>query len=416
MQSLFIGIDDTDSAEGMCTTYIAAVLVEALQEFWELKNVKLIRLNPNIKWKTRGNASVCIEVRGEDEDKIKEIALDTVKRLSAFDDEKTNPGVIFYRGEPSVFNKFYYKCLREIATIEEAENLAKKHGAEVYKFKSGRGIVGALASIGSNLADRTYEIIAYRERKNWGRKRRVDPESVRLADAKTFPLTFNNIDFASSRILITPNSPCPVLFGIRGESIEAVKSAFEVVRANEKIERTVIFETNQCTDAHLSSIENIAEALPARSVILRGRAVKKPEIIKGGHVIFSMTDGRDTIDCAAYEPTREFRWIVNKLIPGDEVAAYGSVREDRRTLNLEKIKILKLARRYVERNPVCKKCGYRMESAGKGQGYRCRKCKTHGGEKIKIESDRELEERMYSVPPNAMRHLSKPLVRTGPVA
>ena len=54
---LHIGLDDTDSPEGGCTTYIGARLVEELDalgvRFTDYPN--LLRLNPNVPWKTRGN-------------------------------------------------------------------------------------------------------------------------------------------------------------------------------------------------------------------------------------------------------------------------------------------------------------------------------------------------------------------------
>ncbi|MDI6654307.1 MAG: tRNA(Ile)(2)-agmatinylcytidine synthase [Candidatus Hydrothermarchaeota archaeon] len=419
-----VGIDDTDSINSMCTTYIAAVLVEELSKF-SIVSARLIRLNPNIEWKTRGNASICLSVSwaqdsrscsasvsSKNEEKIKKIILEKVKEFSVLEDENTNPGVVFYRGEiPGDFNDFYCRCLHEVVTMGEAEELAKKYSAEIHKFKSGRGIIGALAAIGSDLEDRTYEIIAYRKKENWGKERNVDRASVYQMDAKTFPLTFNNVDYAENRILITPHSPCPVFFGIRGENPEILKQAYEMVKSEEKANVVAMYETNQGTDAHLEHVRKISDIKPYSSVILEGTVAREPEIITGGHVIFSVSNSEGSIDCAAYEPTRDFRWTVNKLRIGDAVRVYGGVRADKLTVNLEKIEILKLAKFCEEKNPLCKKCGRRMESAGKKQGFRCRKCKTRGKEKVEEEIKRELEEKIYQVPPGAMRHLSKPPVR-----
>ncbi|MBI5389726.1 DUF1743 domain-containing protein [Candidatus Woesearchaeota archaeon] len=406
-----IGVDDTDSKSGMCTTYIAAVLIKELSKFSEV-SARLIRLNPNIEWKTRGNASICLVMEAKNEEKIKGIVLQKVKELSVLENENTNPGVVFYRGEiPKEFNDFYYKCLHEIVTIREAEELARKYDAEVHKFKSGRGIIGALAAVGSDLKDHTYEIIAYRRKENWGKERNVDRASVYQMDAKTFPLTFNNVDYAEDRILITPHSPCPVFFGIRGEHPEILKQAYEMVRSEEKADVVAIYETNQGTDAHLEHVRKISDIRAYSSVILDGTVTREPGIITGGHVIFRLNNGGGSVDCAAYEPTRDFRWIASKLRVGDVVRVYGGVRADKLTVNLEKIEILKLAKLWEEKNPLCKKCGKRMESAGKDQGFRCRKCKTRLKGKIKEEIKRNLREKIYQVPPGAMRHLGKPLVR-----
>ena len=54
---LHIGMDDTDSARGMCTTFLAYVIVDGLLARGAafLDYPRLVRLNPNIPWKTRGN-------------------------------------------------------------------------------------------------------------------------------------------------------------------------------------------------------------------------------------------------------------------------------------------------------------------------------------------------------------------------
>src|SRR5436189_5585216 len=60
---LWIGVDDTDSLTGMCTTFLAGELVRELTRAYDLIGYpRLVRLNPNIAWKTRGNGAVCIRV------------------------------------------------------------------------------------------------------------------------------------------------------------------------------------------------------------------------------------------------------------------------------------------------------------------------------------------------------------------
>jgi tRNA(Ile2)-agmatinylcytidine synthase len=399
----------------MCTTYLGALLADKLASFCHVSKLRLLRLNPNIKWKTRGNASICLMLETKKSEKAKDIILAAVEENAVFKDPKTNPGVVFYEGAPpGEFASFYWRCLREVVKLEEAEELALKYGAEIHKYKNGRGVIGALAAIGSELPDKTYELIAYRIRDNWGSERKVDPASVYRMDALTYPLTFNNVDHASSRVLITPRSPCPVLLGIRGENREILKQAFEMLLIGEPVERVVIYETNQGTDAHLQWVKNAGEIKAESSVILRGTVTRKPVVLEGGHVIFSLSDGRSGVDCAAYEPTKDFRRVVKQLAPGDEVVVYGGVRNNRRlTINLEKIRVVKLRELYEERNPRCEKCGRRMKSAGKNQGLRCKRCGTKSYEKERVLKKRKLQEKFYQVPPSAMRHLSKPLVRTG---
>src|SRR2546427_672498 len=60
---LWIGVDDTDSLRGMCTTFLAAELVRDLTRDFDLIGYpRLVRLNPNIPWKTRGNAAVWLRI------------------------------------------------------------------------------------------------------------------------------------------------------------------------------------------------------------------------------------------------------------------------------------------------------------------------------------------------------------------
>ncbi len=46
---MIIGIDDTDSSEGMCTTYLGALLLDELQAYGTVEALPLlVRLNPTI--------------------------------------------------------------------------------------------------------------------------------------------------------------------------------------------------------------------------------------------------------------------------------------------------------------------------------------------------------------------------------
>jgi tRNA(Ile2)-agmatinylcytidine synthase len=100
---LHIGFDDTDSPRMGCTTYIGAILVERLEalgcKFTDYPN--LIRLNPNVPWKTRGNGAVCLRVSCEDSsvDKVKGSVLETVKTNSDLEYARTDPAVVFIEGD-----------------------------------------------------------------------------------------------------------------------------------------------------------------------------------------------------------------------------------------------------------------------------------------------------------------------------
>ncbi len=422
-----IGIDDTDSPRMGCTTYIAALLVEKLEKigckFIDYPN--LIRLNPNVPWKTRGNGAVALRFKFlnnqlEFED-IKSIVLSVVKENSDLNYPKTDPAIAFLKGEvPEKLFLFAKKAIQNVVSIKEAEKIAELYNVEVNLIKGKRGIVGALAALGETLQnDYTYELIAYRTIENRGTKRKVNEESVKKMDELTKPLTFNNYDYEKERVLITPRGKDPILFGIRGENPFILLKAFKIVEVYEEIERWVIFRTNQGTDAHLRKVNFINEISPYQPVVVVGEVASQPKTIPGGHVIFKIKDESGEIECAAYEPTGKFRNIIRKLIPGDLIEVAGGVRaptkKHGKTINIEKIKILKLAEEYIYLNPLCEKCGKRMKSLGKNQGFKCEKCgfKTFKKEKVKIKVERELKEGLYLPPLRAQRHLTKPEIRYG---
>jgi tRNA(Ile2)-agmatinylcytidine synthase len=408
---IHIGIDDTDCKKGMCTTYLGVVLKDQLETFAELLELRLVRLNPNIPWKTRGNGAVALSVETNEYDKIVDETLEVVKELSTIHERGTSPGVVIFSGDiPSEFSSFYFRTLHDVVTIDDAMTLAKKYACEVYRFKEGRGVIGALAAIGADLTNHTYEIITYRKPENWGEIRSVDPSSVFEMDKATYPKTFNNIDRETSRILITPRSPCPVLFGIRGIDIKALEAAKDMILPGEPVERCALFKTNQGTDAHLMPC-TISKVKPFRSVIVEGTVVEDPRILEGGHVIFTIAENSSSIDCAAYEPTGGFREVAKSLRCGDVVRGFGGVKKtEKTTVNLEKLEVVEVKDRFELKNPICHSCKKRMKSAGNGQGFRCKKCCTTAAKKEKITVKRELKPRLYCVPERAMRHLGKPVL------
>ena len=424
MTAFWVGIDDTDSPFRMCTTYIGAVAIDRLRDQGiTLQGYpKLIRLNPNWKLKTRGNCAIAFEVKLQKRQvpTLKETVLHAVEELAEFHVKATNPGVVFYQGEkiPAKLRSYSKKVVRDIVTIEEAESLAREIGAEVHKFKLGRGIIGALAAIGNTFErDWTFELIAYRTPENRGTPRKVDAASVVEMDSKTFPETFDNLDPTTGEIRVTPHTPCPILYGIRGESAEAVLKSHGLVRSLEPIESFIIYRTNQGTDEHLRRAK-IAEVKPFWSVVVEGEVSSLPKIIRGGHVIFSIRDETGKIDCAAYEPTRHFRDTAKRLISGDRVVAHGGVKEKPElplTINLEKLSVLKLVPVLRKVNPSCHRCGKRMKSEGEGKGYSCKRCGLRlpeGAAKI-VEVPRDIEPGTFEAPPRARRHLARPLIRVG---
>lgn len=425
MIKMHIGFDDTDSPRRGCTTYIAALLVEKLgaigASFSDYPN--LVRLNPNVPWKTRGNGALCLRIRCGDNlvDEIMETVIDAIEENAELRDDKTDPGVVFLLNNvPQQIKGFAKRTVQGVVDMEEALKLIKRFKAEAVGFKKGRGIIGGLAAIGGNLdRDHTYEIIAYRTPENRGSPRKIQAFSVREVNEKTFPLTFNNLDAETGRILITPGGPDPILYGIRGENPDVVKLAHEMIPPKEPVERWVIFRTNHGTDAHLRKVSSVREIQPYNPVAVQGDVAKKPQVIKGGHVVFSIRDETGDAECAAYKPTGTLCEISKNLSVGDSIQAFGGVRPASSnhpvTVNLEKIRILKLAPKATFSNPTCPECGKRMESMGTGKGFRCKKCGFRSSQlgKVTAKGKRKLKRGLYITSPRSQRHLTKPLCRYG---
>jgi tRNA(Ile2)-agmatinylcytidine synthase len=423
---MHLGFDDTDSTRKGCTTYIAALLVEKLQrfgvEFIDYPN--LIRLNPNVPWKTRGNGALCLRIRYREnvEEKIKETVISTVEEHADLDFKGTEPGIIFFKRAkiPKEVKIFSKKAITGIVSLKDAVKLVRKFKTEALGFKNGRGIIGGLAAVGETLqGDHTYEILAYRVPENYGLKRMVDIASIFEMDKSTQPYTFNNVDLERGRVIITPRGPDPILFGIRGETPEIVKKAFNMVKPLEPMERWVIFRTNQGTDAHLKHVDKLSQIKPYHPVIAKGIVDSEPKFVPRRHVVFSIRDENGKIDCAAYEPTGILRKVASKLIVGDYVEVYGGVRKPSRknppTINLEKIRLLKLAPKIAYQNPICPKCGKRLKSMGKGKGFKCEKCgsKHRDQKKVEVKIKRDISEGLYITSPRSQRHLTKPFRRYG---
>ncbi len=425
MQTEFhIGVDDTDSRLGGCTTYTAALLFQELvsKGFEPIDFPWLVRLNPNIPWKTRGNGALSLHFMLEEEQlqEVKKIAVAAVERATDLSQRSTDPAVVFLKGlVPSPLSEFSIRALHDVLSVREARHLADAIGVETHLLKGSRGLVGALASVGANFSrDHTFEIIAYRTPESIGTIRRVNLDSVRRMDAMFHGLTFNNVDPETGRVLICPHGPDPVLLGVRGEDPASLAKAFNQIEIHEPIERVMIFKTNQGTDAHLSCRRRIETLEPHQSAVITGRVSDAPRMLRGGHVIFRTDDGTGSVDCAAYDATGSLRQTALQLALGDSVTVSGGIRSrplGGLTLNVEKLEVTGLVDTVRFENPCCSSCGARCESMGKGQGLRCKKCKTRplNTSRVQTQIHRKISLGVYLPPPRTNRHLTKPASRNG---
>jgi len=428
---MYIAVDDTDSREGMCTTFLATELIREFEEYQLLDYPRLVRLNPNVPWKTRGNGAIVLafgegtekeeiigDVDGEvwtfqgenkgrkkDFEKVKKV----VEELAHLQSSKTNPGVIVSEKRPP--RNLYEKAVKGIVELEDVLDILDN---ETYRYKGygeKRGLIGASAALAWRPDDFTYELLTYRRKERWGKSRDLDEEDIKGLDLK-LDGAFDSYDHEENKQAIAPKSPCPVLYGVRGENPQELQKALDKVNG-EKPDRWITFLTNQGTDDHIKQVQ-ISDSESWNSVEVEGDVCSKPRSIEGGHVLFDVKDETGQITAAAYEPTKGFREVIKKLIVGDKIKLWGGVRKEPRTLNIEKMKILELEEKIVKvKNPECPECGKRMSSMGTDAGYRCKRCriKADEDEAVREKVDRELNEEFYEVPVSARRHLSKPLKR-----
>jgi len=380
---LIVAVDDTDSREqGMCTTYVGARLAERLAATGgRVRRRLLVRLNPAVKHKTRGNAAVALHVSDVDPGAAFERAAETVREFAAVDDPRTSPGVVVADlgaaaatadprdpdGEcvpdtplpegvavPDDVAAFARRALRHRLALDDALDIADGHGYRHAAFGTGgetpetavagRGRIGALAAVGAAGAfdDWTVERISYRELDRCGTPRDVDAESVFAAADRGYPVVWDTVDRDTGETVCVPNAPGPILHGIRGDDAAACREVAAAIES-EPVERAAAFLTNQGTDAHLAD-GVIGDLRDGAGYRVEGVVASDPETKRGGHVHvdvaapgaagdrdWSDRDGRDEADtdstallrCVAFKPTGRFRDRVRALRPGDRVTLCG---------------------------------------------------------------------------------------------
>lgn len=409
-----LGLDDTDSRqEGMCTTFVAHEIATTLRNRGSVTRLVLVRLAPSIPYKTRGNAAVAIHT-SVSEAAAFDIARSTINQIAKTTDQKTNPGLVVAAEQPGEQStsvaRFARSAMQREVSRTSADRLIDDHDYRSAGWQNGRGCIGALAAVGawSGWNEWTYESITYRDSANRGTERSVDAESVRAAARKQYPAVWDTVDRHADEIVCIPNTPGPVLYGIRGDDPEAIAAVIDRINS-EQIAGSETFVTNQGTDAHLQD-GTLGRLENGRAYRVTGIVSTTPATKEGGHVLFELSNEEATLQCVAFEPTKRFRDRVRSLRPGDRITVCGEVSAE--TLKLEKFAIESLVR--TERVvPQCPECERAMESAGVDQGYRCRECKTSAPTKIDRPLDRSLQCGWYEVPPRARRHIAKPLVRGG---
>lgn len=420
MNKLIIGLDGYDSNFSGCTTHFTLFflhyLKKSLKQFRLIGDPLLVRLNPNIPFKTRGNASVSVMLEGNlsYEDVLR--AADEASMIYSFEKKGTIAvAMLDYVSDEKkrrVLSDFYRKSVTDFVPHKLAEEIAEEVGVAVEGYKS---LVGALASIGYAFSgdDSTFELLAYRDPRNMG-ERSVDREYV-ARELLAYESLFNNVGKKKNRLVAIPRGPDPVLIGIRGiDKRDLLKAFVKISPHMEKSSSWCVFRSNQHTDPHAIP-RKIGELRVYRMGVIEGVVVGKPVIKKGGHAFLRIKDASGDIEVAFYKETNPMNVVASKLISGDVLRVLGGAvdgkGDEAMIFEAEKLWVLRAPDLEVKLNPKCPKCGARMESAGKEKGFKCPKCGYRFRGKLEKETiflKRELPSGPISPLEGRLRHIVKP--------
>ncbi len=388
----WLGLDDTDSLKGGCTTEVLFRLLNDLPDDVSFRTPRLVRLWPFAKQRTRGNAAVAVELITENESELLihldqwwQQHIESLKGVLGTSDhsERTqypaDPGMIWT--SESMTDEAFYKSA--VSSEIELQNVP-----EVTRYWGGNGRIGATAAVLWPATQCTYEAIAWRSNEAEGR-RQLD--EVALAEVEDLKDTFLCRNPKLGTSLLAPRGNSPVLFGIRSWTKDGAQHALDILEQGNDTEPTkgsLVFQTNQATGDHLE--------VPVEAY------VRSKSILKKGHVVLETTQGT----WMAFRQSGHIALLSQWVIKGDLLIGNG-LRDEDDVLHLELLKVKKSISE--QKRPLCVRCNKSMKSMGKNQGLRCKRCN--------LTSDRgwvEVErippfQNWVQPPPSSRRHLSKPL-------
>ena len=388
----WLGLDDTDSLKGGCTTEVLFQLLNDLPTTVSFRSPRLVRLWPFAKQRTRGNAAVAVELITENEaellnhlDQWWKQHIESLKGILGTSDhsERTqypaDPGMVWT--SELMTNEAFYKSA--VSSEIELQNVP-----EVTRYWGGNGRIGATAAVLWPAAQCTYEAIAWRSNEAEGR-RHLD--EVALAEVEDLKDTFLCRNPKLGTSLLAPRGNSPVLFGIRSWTKEGAQHALDILEQGEDTEPTkgsLVFQTNQATGDHL---EEPIEAF-----------VRSKSILKKGHVVLETTQGT----WMAFRQSGHIALLSQWVIKGDLLIGNG-LRDEDNVLHLELLKVKKSISE--QKRPLCVRCNKSMKSMGKNQGLRCKRCNlTSDRGWVEVNRIPPFQD-WVQPPPSSRRHLSKPL-------
>ena len=264
--AVLVGLDDTDSLAGGCTTHALFALLEAVPDLAVAGPPRLVRLNPNNPRKTRGNGAVAftlVEPRGAAQmvgcwkgrpirayPHGAPVAV-TAERLDALwvavqRVAEPDAGSGLVAADAPSGPEAYWQAVRGRVERPDAGGLA--HHARGDRW----GLVGARAALAWPGPPSSFELIAYRDTARIGTPRTVASAALAALDAGT---TFHTFDAEADRLACVPHTPCTVLAGLRGREAEPLlREGLPALRAAaEPFDSWMLWATNQASGDHVTA-------------------------------------------------------------------------------------------------------------------------------------------------------------------
>ena len=198
---MYVAVDDTDSMRGNCTTFLATEIIRELSDLDLIGNPRLVRLNPAVPWKTRGNGALvmrfghgsgrsrvigrigdvdvrCYERCTDWEPDAESLRARIVPLMERYHDpEFSDPGLLISRTKPS--QTFYWRGVRTIMGRSDVDPEISRIGGVTYEINKGRGLIGCVCGMAWRPRDSTFELLSYRPQSRWGTPRVFDSSTIR---------------------------------------------------------------------------------------------------------------------------------------------------------------------------------------------------------------------------------------------
>ena len=408
-----IGLDDTDHIDYACTTEhfqrLLSQMVESIHGF-EINERRLVRLWPFAPERTRGNAalSAICTLDSNSLDSVDRICVEFIEELNQeiqtkYPKSSQKPSPCLLLALEDFPEQMYWDAVRkEVSLSTRVANIPDS--TKMYAIEDiPNGIIGASSAIAwiPNIQS-TWELIAWRFKDKIRSTRKVSIDAVNSMSEK-YPSTFANRDPTTGRGMIMPRTNCPVLYGIRAESLSEAESAHLYLQGRVDVENSeswAIHRTNQISDDHLLGYET-------------GIVLTNPLEVQGGHSSVRIWTGSKSATLVAFSESGEVNSRLRRLKVGDVVDWMG-LTSPSTEVHLERLR-LKIPAPRLGNRPQC--CGKTMRSAGFGQGLRCKAC-GNLTDKVweTVSTSFSTDHQGWVEPtPSNRRHLAKPLDRGLPI-